>query len=723
MQSVQIGGKTTLLGKRIGRGGEGDVYAFATGGDQAIKVYKDNLRRSREGKVRAMVESRLAEKTNLVAFPVNVATDSAGAFTGFTMRLVAGYRAIHELYSPKSRKLHFPTADYRFLVRAAQNIARAVATVHQAGCVIGDFNHSGVLVSKDATVALIDADSFQFKLGGQAYPCVVGTEDFTPPELHGINLSQIERTVAHDNFGLAVAIFQLLCMGKHPYAGRYSGAGDLSLGEAIARHLFAYSVLRKDTTRTTPPPGAIKLEDFPPQLAAAFEAAFGLNPQARPSPATWVTLLGELETNLRQCSKVRTHYFPHAAKGCIWCRLTDQSGVEMFPQAHTSGPVPSGAPFDLAKISAAIRATPLPRPLDVLPTWSGDISAPSPALAEAKQGQAGQRTFGAIALAIALLGFIGAKGGFPLWIGLAIFGVYRLFSAKTNPAPLLKAFKEADSRVQSASLAFLRRIGYTEIFALRSELESCVVEYQRVEGELTKTLDRLRATREERQRTAFLDGFLIRRVKIHGIGPAKTATLASFGIESAADINYAAVRAVPGFGEALTGSLLQWRREQEAKFRYNPNPSPDDTLAENDARSSSANRKLGLQKKLQAGLAALQAAPANFAAKKASPDQALLHALLERARVERDCQTLGIAVPPHGSINVNVPPPAAPAPQPPAPPRPSYRPAQAPPKSSGTPSCPRCGSTMIRRRAHKGAHAGNQFWGCSRFPSCKGTRN
>lgn len=24
------------------------------------------------------------------------------------MRLVSGYRAIHELYSPKSRKLHFP---------------------------------------------------------------------------------------------------------------------------------------------------------------------------------------------------------------------------------------------------------------------------------------------------------------------------------------------------------------------------------------------------------------------------------------------------------------------------------------------------------------------------------------------------------------------------------------------------------------------------------------
>jgi ssDNA-binding Zn-finger/Zn-ribbon topoisomerase 1 len=30
---------------------------------------------------------------------------------------------------------------------------------------------------------------------------------------------------------------------------------------------------------------------------------------------------------------------------------------------------------------------------------------------------------------------------------------------------------------------------------------------------------------------------------------------------------------------------------------------------------------------------------------------------------------------------------------------------------------------MVRRTAHKGKRAGRQFWGCSRYPSCKGTRN
>lgn len=36
------------------------------------------------------------------------------------------------------------------------------------------------------------------------------------------------------------------------------------------------------------------------------------------------------------------------------------------------------------------------------------------------------------------------------------------------------------------------------------------------------------------------------------------------------------------------------------------------------------------------------------------------------------------------------------------------------------PSCPKCGAKMILRTAKNGGYAGNQFWGCSRYPACKG---
>lgn len=37
-------------------------------------------------------------------------------------------------------------------------------------------------------------------------------------------------------------------------------------------------------------------------------------------------------------------------------------------------------------------------------------------------------------------------------------------------------------------------------------------------------------------------------------------------------------------------------------------------------------------------------------------------------------------------------------------------------------TCPKCGSEMKQRVAKQGANAGQPFWGCVRFPACRGTR-
>jgi restriction system protein len=38
------------------------------------------------------------------------------------------------------------------------------------------------------------------------------------------------------------------------------------------------------------------------------------------------------------------------------------------------------------------------------------------------------------------------------------------------------------------------------------------------------------------------------------------------------------------------------------------------------------------------------------------------------------------------------------------------------------PLCPRCESPMVLRIARRGANVGQQFWGCSTYPRCQGTR-
>ena len=39
------------------------------------------------------------------------------------------------------------------------------------------------------------------------------------------------------------------------------------------------------------------------------------------------------------------------------------------------------------------------------------------------------------------------------------------------------------------------------------------------------------------------------------------------------------------------------------------------------------------------------------------------------------------------------------------------------------PLCPQCGKPMIRRMAKKGMNSGREFWSCSNYPACNGTRN
>lgn len=39
------------------------------------------------------------------------------------------------------------------------------------------------------------------------------------------------------------------------------------------------------------------------------------------------------------------------------------------------------------------------------------------------------------------------------------------------------------------------------------------------------------------------------------------------------------------------------------------------------------------------------------------------------------------------------------------------------------PACPKCGEPMVRRIGKAGAHAGQAFWGCPRFPACRGMQS
>ncbi|MGL4550295.1 MAG: hypothetical protein ACRC33_03835, partial [Gemmataceae bacterium] len=193
-------GRPVRLGPLLSEGGEGKVYDVAGAPGVAAKLYKQ---RRDDAKLRAMVGLHTPDLARVAAWPSSLLRLD-GAVAGFLMPKVAGHRPLHALYSPASRRVAFPRADWGDLMLAARNTAAAAAVAHRHAVVIGDVNQSNVLVSEAADAVLIDCDSFQVRAAGRVFTSDVGIDLFTPPELQGRSLRGVERTERHDGFGLAV---------------------------------------------------------------------------------------------------------------------------------------------------------------------------------------------------------------------------------------------------------------------------------------------------------------------------------------------------------------------------------------------------------------------------------------------------------------------------------------------------------------------------------------
>lgn len=711
---VYINGRRLELIKRIGRGGEGDVYLLAGSERIAVKIYKENKRSDREDKVRAIVQMKLASATNLVAFPQEIVTSKSGRFVGFTMRLVDGFRPIHELYGPKSRKINYPKADYRFIIRAAANIARAVGEVHNASCVVGDLNHSGILVSEEATVALIDADSFQITLGSKTFPCLVGVPEFTPPELQSRSLDGVLRTVEHDHFGLAVTIFQLMFMGRHPYAGQQASGGDLTLDQLIARNLFAYSRVR--TNGVSPPGVMATLDDFPSEIGEAFEKSFGLSPSSRPSALDWIGLLKSLEGKLNRCTADSMHFYPSAAKSCPWCRMEHATGAVLFlsPLIANAARAVGLDNFDVERAWAAIKAVVLPDPATIMPKLPALGTEPSVEAKSAKGGKAKDKLLGLVVAGGAIALFTQAPQVWFIWIG-ALFFAWSLFNKDGVDASAWRSrYSDIDQQWHERIDRWRQGTGIGALVRLKDNLESSVNEYRGLAGAKAQAVSRLKNERHTRQLNEYLDRFMIRRASISGIGQAKTVTLASFGVETAADITKSAITRIPGFGPATAEKLLAWRATHERRFVYNPSPLPSDVQAQAKLEADFSAKATNLAKQIAGGQAELVHAANSLRPKLVHEDAGLVELAKKKAQLEADMKFLGLSLPYRSAassprIHVGSPSSTTASPVTGA--------------TAGGVTCPSCGSRMVRRTARRGSRRGNQFWGCSRYPSCKGTRN
>ena len=626
------GGGPIGLDEQIGRGGEGDVHAIAGDPTHAVKIYTVKELTERQAKVSAMVRAGLAARSELVAFPVAVVNRAGGKFAGFTMRRVTGRKPLHELYSPGARKAAFPRADYRFLVRTAANIARAIGAVHETGCVIGDINHSGILVSDSATVALIDADSFQYVEAGRRHACRVGVPEYTPPELQSVALHSVERTVEHDRFGLAVVVFQLLFMGRHPFSGAYA-SGEMPIERAIGEHRFAYT--RQRQIGMKPPPVVPTLADVPPQIATAFEAAFAPGSTAqRPTAAQWVSLLADMEKALKVCGRSPLHHHAPNATECPWCRMEARQGIVLFLPYAPAGQIatpsdPGAAAFDLGTAWRMIQAVPPLSSATPEPHLPGLTLVASDRALAARRDRRARKLLGIFGLLVAIGVVMAAAAWFPIWIAAGWFGLVKLFGDDKATKETRKEKADVDRRFQAALADWRNRASAQPFQDKLAKLVAARAEYAKLgETEQRKVADYQRNRRAE-QLKAYLDSFLIRRQKIKGVGQGRVTTLASYGIETALDVTRQGIENVPGFGPKTAQALVVWRLQLEARFVYNERPNAADTARIAAIRAEMVRQATDLRRTLLAGPAELSRVRADIGARRNHVDPQLV-ALHER---------------------------------------------------------------------------------------------
>src|SRR5437870_435917 len=180
-------GRPILISSLLGKGGEGAVYEIRGVDDAVAKLYYAPVNPEKSRKLATMADLCNERLLRLSAWPIDTLhSGPGGPMIGFVMQRIRDYKGIHFLYSPKSRLTDFPSARWPFLIHSATNLARAFAAIQDHGHVIGDINHGNVVVSKQATVKLIDCDSFQISTDHHIFTCEVGVSTHTPPELQGL---------------------------------------------------------------------------------------------------------------------------------------------------------------------------------------------------------------------------------------------------------------------------------------------------------------------------------------------------------------------------------------------------------------------------------------------------------------------------------------------------------------------------------------------------------
>lgn len=591
------------LGRRVGIGGEGTVYEILGQSDLVAKIYHQTPPPEKAEKLIALSRLGADRLFNLSAWPVDVlrhqslpaggGAPDGGAndnIIGFLMKKIGEAEEVHALHSPKSRLQKFPDASWAFLIYVAANIARAVSVIHEHGYVVGDVNPKNILVTRKATVFLLDCDSFQISVDGKTYRCEGGFPEYTPPELHGVTFKDVERNQAHDCFGLAVIIFQLLFLGRHPFSGRFLGVGEMPLERAIREHRFAFG---QDAVsrQMQPPPGTLALGAIPASVNELFRRAF-LSPH-RPPARDWIEPLESLAKSLKKCHLHTGHHFYQGLADCPWCELEMRARIRLFNFGAATNQ--NRGHFRLDEVWQEIENVATANISQILEPAAGNPFLPLVTTSEtAREIATAKRR--RVSFALCFAGFAGFLcsffGGFcfGLILLIAAIAIIRIINGETanlptkipslmHPPPISNdpfirqieaARQNAEESLAQLKVRWQQEAGSQRFLAGLRNLHSQKETYQNLARIRQHRLEQLENHAKAAQFDEFLKQFQIADADIEEVNLATKILLRSYGIETAADLSQPRLEQIQTLDEQRAANLRGWRWELARKFVFDP---------------------------------------------------------------------------------------------------------------------------------------------------------
>ena len=262
-------GTLLMQEKRIGGGGEGDVYQIS-GSNQLMKLYK-----SGHGYNDHTTYQKLLEMTNHelnhrgICFPIDIVYDRDNKFAGYTMDAAKGkslkLTVMGEEKATRTFKGNFNKVDQ---IDICMQLLDMIDYIHGHDMLVGDISSNNILVDIDKNVYLIDTDSFQI---GRKFRCKVGTPEYVPPELIGKDFSKIFRTEDNENFSIALLLFNILVGGAYPYS---ITDDDMTQNERTVKGIFPYYFSQTKGSKDAQPPNG-RYRYIWSHLTSAIKNMFG----------------------------------------------------------------------------------------------------------------------------------------------------------------------------------------------------------------------------------------------------------------------------------------------------------------------------------------------------------------------------------------------------------------------------------------------------------------